>query len=137
MDRCKQFITNQNWECISSKTHFSLVSKCGTNLQTEKKNTSSTQNIRTCLELVMSIPHKSKERTAFIRRYSVKKVFLEISQNSQENNCEFCEISRNAFFKEHLWATGFVSLLRKAWKQGYIPFNPFYVTGYFLYPMKT
>ena len=30
-------------------------------------------------------------------RYSVKKVLLEISQNSQENSCEFCEISKNIF----------------------------------------
>ena len=51
---------------------------------------------------------------------------LEISQNSQKNNCarvsflatllkketlaqvfssEFCEVSKNTFFKEHLWAT--------------------------------
>ena len=48
-------------------------------------------------------------------------VFLEISQNSQENNfikketlalvfsCEFCEISKNTFFTELLWATGSVS----------------------------
>ena len=47
-------------------------------------------------------------------------VFLEISQNSQENNfikketlalvfsCEFCEISKNTFFTEHLWATAAV-----------------------------
>ena len=55
-----------------------------------------------------------------------EKVFLEISQNSQENtcarvsffcnfvkketvaqvfSCEFCEISKNTFFTEHLWAT--------------------------------
>ena len=55
-----------------------------------------------------------------------KKVFLEISQNSQENtcarvsflikfikketlaqvfSCEFCEISKNTFFTEHLWET--------------------------------
>ena len=63
----------------------------------------------------------------------MKKVFLEISQNSQENtcarvsfliklqasglnankkdtvaqefSCEFCEISKNAFFREHLRTT--------------------------------
>ena len=40
---------------------------------------------------------------AVVRRCSVKKVFLEISQNSQENTCarvsfEFCEISKNTFF---------------------------------------
>ena len=34
-----------------------------------------------------------------ILRCSVKKVFLEISQNSQENTCEFCEISKNTFFR--------------------------------------
>ena len=26
-----------------------------------------------------------------------EKMFLEISQNSQENTCEFCEISKNTF----------------------------------------
>ena len=49
----------------------------------------------------------------------MKKVFLEISQNSQENtcarvsfliklqvfSCEFCEISKNAFHIEHLRTT--------------------------------
>ena len=66
------------------------------------------------------------------RRCSVKKVFLEISRNSQENtcarvsfliklqaafnlikkdtlvqvfSCEFYEISKNTFFTEHPWAT--------------------------------
>ena len=34
-----------------------------------------------------------------------QKNFLEISQNSQENTCEFCEISKNTFSTEHLWAT--------------------------------
>ena len=65
------------------------------------------------------------------RRCSIKKVFLNISQNSQENTCarvsslikfqaepynfiktetlaqvfsfEFCEIFKNTFFTEHLW----------------------------------
>ena len=57
------------------------------------------------------------------------KVFSEISQNSEENtsarvsfliffikkvtlaqvfSCEFCEISKNTFFTEHLWATASV-----------------------------
>ena len=53
---------------------------------------------------------------AVVQRFSVKKVFLEISRNSQENtyarvcnfikketlaqvfSCEFCEISKNTFF---------------------------------------
>ena len=58
------------------------------------------------------------------RKCSVKKVFLEISQNSQENtcvsglqlllkketlaqvlSCEFCEISKNTFLIEHLGTT--------------------------------
>ena len=39
------------------------------------------------------------------QRCSMKKVFLEISQNSRENTCEFCEISKNTFFTEHLWTT--------------------------------
>ena len=64
------------------------------------------------------------------RRCSVQKVFLEISQNSQENtcvrvsfliklqasglqketltpvfSCEFCETSKNTFFTEHLRTT--------------------------------
>ena len=47
-----------------------------------------------------------------------KKTFLEISQNTQENTCarvsfliklqaswEFCDISKNTFFTEHLWTT--------------------------------
>ena len=35
---------------------------------------------------------------AVAQRCSVKKVFLEISENSQENTCEFSEISKNTFF---------------------------------------
>ena len=59
---------------------------------------------------------KEKKEEAVIQRCSVKKVFLEISQNSQENtcarvfffikketlaqvfSCEFCEISKNTFY---------------------------------------
>ena len=55
---------------------------------------------------------------AVARRCCVEKVFLEISQNSQENTCannnkycrpkaqvffcEFCELSNNTFSTEHL-----------------------------------
>ena len=35
---------------------------------------------------------------AVARRFSVKKVFLEILQNSQVFSCEFCEISKNSFY---------------------------------------
>ena len=45
----------------------------------------------------------------FARRCSVKKVLLKISQNSQESNTlaqvlsfEFCDISQDTFFIEHL-----------------------------------
>ena len=59
----------------------------------------------------------------------LKKMYLKISQNLQENtyvkvsflikltkketlahmfSCEFCEISKNTFFTEHLWATASV-----------------------------
>ena len=40
-----------------------------------------------------------------------KKVFLEISQNSQESNCaqvfscEVCEIFKNTFFTERIWTS--------------------------------
>ena len=46
-----------------------------------------------------------------------KKMFLEISQNAQACNfmkkeslaqvffCEFCKISKNTFFTEHVWTT--------------------------------
>ena len=42
-------------------------------------------------------------------------VFLEISQNSQENtcSCEFCEISENTFFIEHLWTAAFGNAKKK------------------------
>ena len=68
---------------------------------------------------------------ALAQRCSVKKIFLEISQNSHEIICvhqstffdkvdnfikketytgEFCEISQNTFFTEHLWATASFSI---------------------------
>ena len=45
-----------------------------------------------------------------------EKVFLEIPQNKKETlaqvfSCEFCEISKNTFFTEHLWATAFIRQL--------------------------
>ena len=59
---------------------------------------------------------------AVVQRCSVKKVFLEISQNSQENTCgrvsfltkriwnkcfpvNFMKFPRTLFFTEHLWVT--------------------------------
>ena len=46
---------------------------------------------------------------AVVRRWCVKKVFLEISQNSQENTClkcfpvNFVKFQRTPFYIEHLW----------------------------------
>ena len=44
---------------------------------------------------------------AITQRCSVKKVFLEISQNSQENTCvrllNFVKFLRTPFLTEHLW----------------------------------
>ena len=50
--------------------------------------------------------------TSSHQRYSIKKVFLKISQNSQESTCtrvflrqvfccEFCKVFKNTFFTEH------------------------------------
>ena len=77
------------------------------------------------------IPDKSKntlhKNRSSHRRCSVRKMFLEMSQNSQENtcarvsflikacnfikkealaqvfSCKFCEILKNTFYTEHLW----------------------------------
>ena len=72
-----------------------------------------------------------------------EKVFLEISQNPQDNtfarasfliklqaccnfikketlaqvfSCDFCEISKNTFFTEHLWATASELYIKWIWK---------------------
>ena len=71
-----------------------------------------------------------KTTTSSHQMCSLKKVFLKISQNSQENNCdkdcfliklqatlaqvfsyEFCEIFKNTFFTEQLWTTAFKLLI--------------------------
>ena len=73
------------------------------------------------------------------QRYPVKKTFLEILQNSQENiltrvsfltkwlwhvfSCEFCKISKNTFFTEYLWETA----------SGYFPFVKQYFELFYLY----
>ena len=47
---------------------------------------------------------------AVVQRCSVKKVFLEISQNSQVFSCEFSEISKNTFLhRTPLVAASFIS----------------------------
>ena len=61
--------------------------------------------------MTQSIHYRSSHQ-----RCSVKKLFLKVSQNSQENfikketlaqmfSCEFCETFENTFFTEHLWTT--------------------------------
>ena len=70
--------------------------------------------------------YQLESKEAVVQTWSVKRAFLEISQNSLENtcardflpeacnfikkeslaqvfSCEFCEISKNTFFIEHLW----------------------------------
>ena len=79
----------------------------------------------------MAIIWSGKQTEAATRGFLCKKVFLEISQNLQENSCdrvsfliklqacnfteketlsqvfscELCEISKNAFFTGHFWTT--------------------------------
>ena len=85
-----------------------------------------------------------QETEAVVRRCSIKKVFLEIWQNSQENNCPresfliklqaikkdslaqvfscgFCEISKDTFFIEHLRWLPLINIslwASKDWKKG-------------------
>ena len=75
--------------------------------------------------------HNTPNRSSH-QRCSVKKDVLRNSQNSQENTCarvcnfieketpaqvfssEFCEISENTFFTEHVWTTASVQRLLTA-----------------------
>ena len=57
---------------------------------------------------------------AIIQTCSVKKAFLEISQNSQVLSCEFCEFSKNTFFDR----TPLVATSRNHWNP--IEINSFY-----------
>ena len=45
----------------------------------------------------MKSKHEQLHAEAFVQRCYVKKMFLEILQNSQEIICEFWEISKNTF----------------------------------------
>ena len=85
------------------------------------KNTSGGLLLTMFCNLNLEILYRSSHR-----KCSIKKVFLKISHNSQENNlarvcnfikkealgqvfsCEFCRIFKNTFFKEHLRATASV-----------------------------
>ena len=46
---------------------------------------------------IFAILKAKLESEAVVQSCYIKKVFLEISQNSHENTCEFCEIPKNAF----------------------------------------
>ena len=85
----------------------------------------------------------SKKKTQPPEVFYVKKLFLEILQNSQENtcarvsfliklqapacnfikkdtlaqafSCEFCEISKSTFFTEHIWTTASKKMTFRLW----------------------
>ena len=67
-------------------------------------------NLQFRLPILPSLLLIQLQSEAVVRCCSAKKVFFQISQNSQENtkkeipaqmfSCEFCEISHNIFFKE-------------------------------------
>ena len=46
--------------------------------------------------------NKFLDRRSSHQRFSIKKVFLKISQNSQMFSCEYCETFKNTYFEEHL-----------------------------------
>ena len=72
----------------------------------------------------------SDDTEAATRGILREKVFLEISQNSQENTCEFCEISKNTFsYRAPLVAVSFVVKV--------VSINQFNVNVLFLYHLKT
>ena len=108
------------WSCISAFTHPFMIT-AGVRLLHFEKILITESGARRSLNI------RSRHRGC-----SVKKVFLEISQNSQENPCAkdhfliklqalglrpatlfkrvsgtgtFCEISKNIVFTEHLWTT--------------------------------
>ena len=76
-----------------------------------------------CIVIVNAIlvVHRRVDRISQ-RRFYIKKVFLQISQNSQENtcasvlferllqvfSCEFSKICKNTSFTKHLWVTASV-----------------------------
>ena len=73
----------------------------------KKKNTTCNSAYYQCFRHVKNLLTKIKAfkpTEAVAQTCSVKKMFLEISQNSQENtcprfsSCEFCEVSKNTFF---------------------------------------
>ena len=86
----------------------------------------------------LKAPKRAKNsclKKAVVQRCSVKKMYVEISQNSQKNtcarvwaeaynfikkealtqvfSCEFFKISRNTFVTEHVWATASENLTVK------------------------
>ena len=89
--------------------------------------TSKIFNIPPCNQFTVSFYYYVENSEAVVQRCSVKKVFLEISQNSQENTCactllkkrlwhrcfpvNFAKFLRTPFIIEHLWCGCFCKLM--------------------------
>ena len=52
---------------------------------------------------------------AVVQSCSVKKVFLEISQNSKENTVNFVKFQRTPFQIEHLWWLFLINISYELW----------------------
>ena len=111
----KNTITSANIE-IQEKLSYSYV-KSLPHLLTYKMFLEANENLRQTLTTPYLKPcsfyfYSSLFPEAVVRMCSVKKVFLEISQNSQENTC--AKFQRKLFFTEHIIGTA-VALFTRRW----------------------
>ena len=61
----------------------------------------------------LKLSYTTNTETVVWKKSSVEKELLEISQNSQKNTYEFCEISKNTFFQRtHLVAASEISIAK-------------------------
>ena len=61
----------------------------------------------------LKLSYTTNTETVVWKKRSVEKALLEISQNSQKNTHEFCEISKNTFFQRtHLVAASEISIAK-------------------------
>ena len=61
----------------------------------------------------LKLSYTTNTETVVWKKRSVEKALLEISQNSQKNTYEFCEISKNTFFQRtHLVAASEISIAK-------------------------
>ena len=115
----KSFFNNKFWNNDKSKYNFN-------------KKFSSYYKLSYAGDIFVRTRKKIDEFRSSHWRYSVKKVFLEIPQNSQENTCAsvsflikllalgvtqviscgFRKISKNNFSTEHLWTTASMSCIK-------------------------